>query len=90
MSSTDIAGYTYQAENLCPGCTLNAVSGNSTAAVEFEFNVDAIDNWLRTTAAERGINFDDENTYDTDDFPKVILTYHAANERCGHCRELLG
>ena len=88
MSSSGIDGYTYQGEHLCPGCTLNAVSGNSTAAVEFDFNVEAIDSWLRTTAAQRGIDFDDEVTYDSEVFPKA-LTYRAPGERCVRCRDEL-
>lgn len=89
MTASSIAGYTYRADILCPGCTLVAVSGNSTAAVEFEFNLDAIDNWLRSTAAERGIDFDNEQAYDSGEYPKVILTHQAGNDRCGHCGEAL-
>lgn len=81
--ATDIVAYTYKAEMLCPSCTLVAVSGNSTAAVEFDFNTDAIDAWLRTTAAERGIDVDDERSFDSGDFPKVVFA--SMIEPCGDC-----
>lgn len=90
MKSFQIVGYTYDVAVLCPSCTINAVSGNSTAAVEFEHSGEAIESWLRTTAVERGIDYDDEKSYDSGDFPKVIFADQVERgERCDECEEAL-
>jgi hypothetical protein len=96
---TDIVGYTFNAEILCPACTLNAVSENSTTATKFKESpmnwsnhgfVESVESWLRTKALERGIDYDDESSYDSGDFPKVILRFTVEDdERCGHCNEHL-
>ena len=90
MSAYSIAGYQYQVEHLCPACTINRVSGNSTAAVEFDNDVLVIENWLRLNAAEQGIDYYDENTYDSSDYPKMIFSHQVeSGECCGECGEKL-
>lgn len=89
MKSYTIVGYQFNCEHFCPGCMLNAISGNSTAAIEFEFNIDAIDGWLRNNAIEKGIDYDNEYSYDSSEYPKVIFADNAGDDICANCEEKL-
>lgn len=82
MASTDIVGYTFRAENLCVSCTAAAV-GWTGAGDQRTF----IDNAGRL----RGVNVDDERSYDSGDWPKVIFDSQVEDpdERCGSCGESL-
>jgi hypothetical protein len=75
--SYDVAGYTHTAEMLCLGCTASRFSGNDVGDVE------AV---LDAVALERGINRQDEHSYDSDDFPKVVFVDQLGDgERCDSC-----
>lgn len=63
-----IVGYGYQAENLCPGCTLKALRANGITVQRGRRHEDAI----RRAAQNLGINFDDEHSYDQNAFPKAV------------------
>jgi hypothetical protein len=63
-----VVGYTYQAENLCPSCTLKALRANGITVQRGKAHEDAI----RGAAKKIGIDFDDECSYDSDAFPKAV------------------
>lgn len=81
MASTDIVGYTFQAENLCVSCAARATgwSGHGDPTV-----------FIDDAGRRRGIDVDDECSFDSDDWPKVIFECQVEDpERCGKCNELL-
>ncbi len=90
MNATDIVGYTYDAENLCPECTIDSMVMDRTP---FPSKPEEILDFL----AEAGlnprreiINRQDENTFDSNTFPKVIFySSDLVDEQCGHCGEKL-
>ena len=88
MSSTSIVGYTYQAENLCTGCTRTLAMRwggfDDGAATSTEALLDRL-------AGVVGVDRYDERSYDSDDFPKVIFDSQVedSDERCGSCGESL-
>lgn len=83
--STDIVGYTYQADIWCPGCTRNAFIDK--LAINYGRTTE---NVLDAVAKLHEIDRHDERSYDSDDFPKVIFADGEAEmERCGQCGEYL-
>ena len=81
MASTDIVEYTFQAENVCVSCAARAVgwSGYSDPNV-----------FIADAGRRRGIDVDDERSFDSDDWPKVIFECQVEHaEWCGSCNELL-
>ncbi|KLI09380.1 MULTISPECIES: hypothetical protein [Mycobacteriaceae] len=88
MASTDIVGYTFQAENLCPTCMRDKVitwgrfDPESTASTE---------SLLADLAKVVGVDHMNERTYDSGDFPKVVFDSQVedSEERCGGCHEPL-
>ncbi|WP_030660811.1 hypothetical protein [Streptomyces rimosus] len=64
-----IVGYSYQAENLCPSCTLKAMRANGIKVQRGKPHEDAV----RRAAKNLGIDFDDERSYDSGDFPKPVM-----------------
>lgn len=89
-----IVGYAFQAEILCPGCTIKALPTGegqsfdgwedmSTPPMSAEANLSEI-------AAVFGIDREDEATFDSGYFPKVVFSDQAEEgEECGHCGEAL-
>ncbi|WNI17676.1 hypothetical protein [Actinacidiphila sp. ITFR-21] len=63
-----VVGYTYQAENLCPSCTLKAMRANGITVQKGKSHEDAI----RRAAQKLDVDFDDESSYDSGDFPKAV------------------
>lgn len=88
--SYEIAAYAYGAELLCPGCTIEALpTGEGERfdgwALAEGVRMSAEDN-LSELALAFGIDRDDESTFDSDDFPKVVfLDSLEAGETCSHC-----
>ena len=72
MKSYDIAGYTFQADVIDADCLLdvaNAWLAQDGVKVPYLVLADA----LRAWATSAGIDAQDEHTYDSDVFPKVIF-----------------
>ncbi|MEV8399285.1 hypothetical protein [Streptomyces niveus] len=63
-----VVGYTYGAENLCPRCTLKAMLAN---AIKVRWDLPH-EEAIRRAAENEGVNFDDERSYDSGDFPKAV------------------
>lgn len=98
----DIVGYTFNADVYCSECILEAVqnavnnrgfwwpSGPTDSATTTELVLD----WM---ASEEGINREDEATFDSGDFPKVVFRDSATDyvdsegnpEQCGKCGNAL-
>lgn len=88
MTSGQVVAYTYQAENLCPDCTKGKVYSThrdslSPAAADLEAEV-----LLDQLAEYLMLDREDEHTFDSDDFPKVILSVQVdESEDCDECGE---
>lgn len=84
MKAYDIVGYTYKAETLHPSCLVDKLIRTSWASpaardLPEESVLDAI-------AEAREINREDEYTFDSDDFPKVVFADSVQDdERCDAC-----
>lgn len=88
--STDIVAYTFQADIYCPPCVIRVLptgpgqkyDGWAVAAMapmETEANLDEI-------AAAFGIDRQNESSFDSGDFPKVVLRDQVEfSQRCGAC-----
>lgn len=63
-----VVGYSYQAENLCPSCTVKAMRASGLKVQRGKAHEDAI----RAAAATLGVDFEDERSYDQSEFPKVV------------------
>ena len=92
--STDIAGYTFGTENFCPRCIILALPTHPGGA----FDGWALAPGVRVTTEDNlteiahafNINRNDERTYDSAEFPKVIFDDSVQDdERCATCHELL-
>lgn len=90
---TDIVGYTFSADNYCRDCIVDAVTSRPeydgwVVAPEVRMSVE--DN-LSEIAAAFGVNREDERSFDSGDFPKVIFgsQIEDTTERCGGCGEPL-
>ncbi|MBI5738853.1 MAG: hypothetical protein HY997_23575 [Mycolicibacterium neoaurum] len=84
--SDEVAAYTYQAEILCPACTIETLiaAGDPAPAARDMPAEDVLDQCAGALAIDR----DDETTFDSDEFPKVVhLDHLAADEQCGACRQ---
>jgi hypothetical protein len=84
----DIVAHTYKADLYCPYCTegiaLKAMGGAFLAYTNPE---ERLDQW----AEEQGINRDREDTFDSDDFPKIVFRDMLDDdEHCGQCHKKLG
>ena len=83
MSATDIVGYTYDVENLCPSCTLESV-------VLYPKDFSNVERGLDEAALVLKIDRQDENSFDSSTFPKVIFASQVEDdEQCEHCGEKL-
>lgn len=90
-----IVAYTFKAEQLCPTCMLAKLpTGDGEAFDGWDLAEGAhtmsVEDNLDQIAEAFGIDRMDERTFDTGDFPKVVLDAQLLeNERCGECDEEL-
>ena len=81
--ATDIVAYVFQAEILCPHCTAKAVAPLMTPS-----SLQSPHDIIREVGLAHGVNVDDEHTFDSDDFPKVVFRSQIEEpEHCGTCHE---
>jgi len=77
---SQVVGYSYKAENLCPDCILG---DDAVTKIGFVFSVEGV---LDVVAGFMGINREDESSFDSGDFPKVIFPDQVqADEKCAKC-----
>ena len=87
----DIVGYTFNADNYCPGCIISVLPTGPGKAFDgwglASGVVMSTEDNLSEIALAFGIDKDDENTFDSGDFPKVIFADSVWNhpETCGKC-----
>lgn len=80
----DIVAYTYRADLYCPECIVDVAGG--ILGRESAFHLDSTESRLNALAKARGIDREDEATFDSDDFPKVVFRDQVEDEnRCGEC-----
>ena len=91
----DVVGYTFNAATYCPGCiidTLPTGKGEVFDGWAYASGADPVgteDN-LDEIVAVFGIDRQDEQSYDSDTFPKVVFRDHLDDdERCDSCGETL-
>jgi hypothetical protein len=93
MKANTIVGYTFKAENLCAECVIDALPtgpGEDFDGWLCMVPMDTEDN-LNEIAAAISLDRDNENTFDSDYFPKVIFSSSIEQpEQCGRCGLSLG
>jgi hypothetical protein len=86
MHAFAVVGYTFNAENLCAGCTIQAmIDGGLAAPAARDMLAEDV---LDMVAEANVIDRHDESTFDSSEFPKVIFCHMTAeNEVCCSCFE---
>lgn len=91
-NSADIVGYMYKADLYCPRCivgkTQKVWSPNEPEPMEAEAILDRLAQYLY-------IDRNDESSFDSGEFPKVVYGHMISrgqgdDDRCGSCGEVLG
>lgn len=81
-----IAGYTYDADNFCAACVVKLVRRVLIARYGFSVGGFTAEEFLDNAANRLGIDRQDEDTFVSDDFPKVIFaTQIEGYEWCTFC-----
>jgi len=97
MNAADIAGYTLQADLVCPPCMVVLIQKTWPEHFDAEQGLDVAARFI-------GINREDESSFDSGDFPKVIFVGQVHDEctlengyepgqcgnQCGQCGNPLG
>lgn len=96
MRTSDIVGYTYRADQFCPGCVVSQLPADVLAPAARDMMTEDV---LEHVAGYLGIDRMDERSFDSGDFPKIIFRDSVVTEddeeagvyvdTCGQCgREL--
>jgi hypothetical protein len=90
VHAADIVGYTYSADIYCPDCIVAALPTGDGEVFDGWKLADgvrmSVEDNLNEIAGAFGINRDDESSFDSGDFPKVIFASMAEDaETCGAC-----
>lgn len=90
MKAYDIVGYTYNADQYCTGCIIDALptgEGQQFDGWKLAAGVRmSTEDNLSEIAAAFQIDRMDEHTYDSSEFPKVIFADSATeDDYCGSC-----
>lgn len=92
MNATDIVAYTYQAETLCPRCVVARTVKTKTLR-DYILNEGAdgeVERWLDSLAKMNGVDRQDEHSFDSGDFPKVVFADQIEDgETCHGCGDEL-
>lgn len=97
MSTDSIVGYMYEADLYCPEHIVEQLARRQWAADPVEAGRviercarDSAESALDALAHDLAIEREDETTFDSDDFPKVVLAGMLdGDEHCGKCGEEL-
>ena len=96
MKAWEVVGYTYRADNYCPEHIIQQLPTGEGEAFDGWKLAEGVqmsteDN-LNEIAAAFGIIREDESSFDSGYFPKVILSFHEGveHEHCSICLENLG
>lgn len=78
--ATDIVAYTYRADTYCPDCILFAMG--ATKRLPYL----TVEGALDEVAGRENVDRQDEWTFDSDNFPKVVFSSQVEGvEFCGGC-----
>jgi len=87
MHSTDIVAYTYNADIYCPGCIAQMFTepdtGDGVNAVQAQWM--STEDILGRVAEQRGIDYSDPHSYDSDEFPKPLFLNNVNDAEFDHC-----
>jgi hypothetical protein len=87
MKSWDIAAYQYKAANYCGQCVVEEVSEDRNMPIPHE---SSYRDDLAVFALILDIDWEDETSYDSGDFPKVVFADQIEEtEHCSKCGEEL-
>jgi len=90
MSTGPIVGYTYQADNYCPEHIVAQLTANPGHTGHQAASIPNAEQHLDLLARLAGVDREDEYTFDTDDFPKVIVADQVQDDEfCGAGHPLL-
>lgn len=88
MHSTDIIAYVYRADMYHPKCMVHVLIGQREAGPAAR-DMDA-ESVLDQIAAANAIERQNERTFDSDEFPKVVFAGQIEEgESCGYCHEYI-
>lgn len=89
--SWDIVGYTFNADLYCPACVVDQVADAHAGKLRDGDADGDPERALARIARRLGIDRQDEHTFDSGDFPKVVFADQAAEEDdyCGSCHSPL-
>ena len=100
VRESTIVGYAYRADLWCGPCVRGELRhrhpvtlGNYLCTYDQECT---LDEWVDMAASRLGVDRQDEYTFDSDDFPKIVtlghLDFHSNEDldECGECGERLG
>lgn len=84
--SDEPLGFMFQAEIYCPACMTEILieRGEASPAARDMITCEV----LEQISHAAGVDFDDEYSYDSDDFPKVVRD-NGEDDVCGRCGEPL-
>ena len=87
MKSWDIVAYVFNAEILCRPC-MRRKAAFSVEAMSINSEFVGVEDLLDIVAKSRGIDREDEHSFDSDEFPKVVfLDQIGESETCDNCGE---
>lgn len=89
MNATEIVAYTFNADTYHPSCLISAmVLGQELSPAALNMGVEEV---LDQHAGANGIDREDEHSFDSSEFPKVIFAdqVESDDEICGHCGDPL-
>lgn len=90
MHATDIVAYTYRADIYCPVCMVRSAIDTLNDGEPCGWGQLDPEHCLTELASKLGIDREDERSFDSDDFPKVVFgSQIEENERCGRCGEVI-
>lgn len=90
MRPDTIVGYTYKAENVCPNCVLVRLLQAKEASPAVLEEGTSTEDWLDQIAGANAIDRQDERSFDSDEFPKVVFADSVEDdESCGVCGKVL-
>jgi hypothetical protein len=83
QNSYDIVAYTYKADLICPTCILDALPD---AWEVDKVEASDIETALHMIAETQDVDYDNETTYDSGEFPKVVFRDQVEDgDVCGEC-----
>lgn len=84
MNAAEIIGYTFDADQFHPNCLISGmVLARELSPAALDMSNEAV---LDQHAGALGIDREDEHSFDSSEFPKVIFADQVTEDDiCGHC-----